>query len=135
MPPRPELETISKRWISLWCAPADWTLFDRLHAENFEDASSAGRSPDKQGFAEGLESLIRAFPDLKTKVEDLVVDEGAGRVAIRWSARGTNHEAYLGVGPTGRETTITGIEIIEVRRGQLVRRWGEWDITDHTNRR
>ena len=38
------------------------------------------------------------------------------------------------VGPTHRMTRTTGIEIIEVRAGRIVRRWGEWDITAHTTR-
>ena len=34
-------------------------------------------------------------------------------------------------GPTGKKTPVTGIEIIEVREGRIMRRWGEWDITAH----
>jgi steroid delta-isomerase-like uncharacterized protein len=131
---RAELESITRRWIALWCAPVDWEAFDRLHADAFEDCASAGRPSDKAGFATGLEKLIQAFPDLHARVEDLVIDEVASRVAVRWSAEGTNRAAYLGAGPTGRATPITGIEIIEVRDGRIVRRWGEWDITAHTGR-
>lgn len=131
MSTRAELESIARQWISLWCAPVDWELFDRLHAEAFEDCSSAGRSTDKAGFAQGLAEFIEAFPDLQTRVEDLVVDEAASLVAVRWSALGTNRAAFLGIGPTRRLTSITGIEIIEIRDGQITRRWGEWDITDH----
>mgnify|MGYP000577910624 FL=1 len=28
-------------------------------------------------------------------------------------------------------TPITGIEIIEIQDGQIIRRWGEWDISAH----
>ncbi|TFG86420.1 MAG: hypothetical protein E4H17_04170 [Gemmatimonadales bacterium] len=75
-----------------------------------------------------------AFPDLRTTVEDLVVETETGKIAVRWSAMGTNRSRYLGIGPTHQPTRITGIEIIEVRGGQIVRRWGEWDITDHAER-
>ena len=85
----------------------------------------------KAGFAQGLAEFIEAFPDLQTRVEDLVVDEAGSRVAVRWSAQGTNRAAFLGIGPTRRLTTITGIEIIEIHDGQITRRWGEWDISDH----
>ena len=78
-----------------------------------------------------MAEFITAFPDLQTRVEDLVVDEVRSTVAVRWSAQGTNRAAYLGIGPTGRLTTITGIEIIEIQDGQITRRWGEWDISDH----
>jgi len=128
---RADLEAIARQWISLWCVPVDWDLFDRLHADDFEDCAAAGRDTTKPAFAGGLAELVRAFPDLETRVDDLVVDEAAGRVAVRWSSRGTNRETFLGVGPTGRETPITGIEIIEIRAGRIVRRWGEWDITAH----
>jgi steroid delta-isomerase-like uncharacterized protein len=128
---RAELESIATRWISLWCVPVDWRLFHALHSDTFEDRAPAGRPSTKQGFAEGLASFVEAFPDLTTTVEDLVVDEAASKVAIRWRAVGTNGAAFLGVGPTHRRTTITGIEIIEIRAGRIVRRWGEWDISDH----
>lgn len=131
MSQREELASIATRWIALWCAPVDWTAFARLHADTFEDMAPGGRAPTKAGFAAGLAAMVAAFPDLVARVEDLVVDEASGRVAVRWSARGTNAAAYLGIGPTQRLTTITGIEIIEVESGAIVRRWGEWDITDH----
>jgi steroid delta-isomerase-like uncharacterized protein len=128
---RAELESIAARWISLWCVPVDWRLFDALHSDEFEDCAPAGRMSTKQGFAEGIASLVKAFPDLTTTVEDLVVDEAEARVAVRWRAVGTNEAAFLGVGPTHRRTSITGIEIIEIRGGRIVRRWGEWDISGH----
>ncbi len=132
MSSRDDLESIAHQWIGLWCAPVDWRFFDRLHADEFEDCSAVGRAPDKSGFAAGLRSLVDAFPDLRAQVEDLVIDEGASKVAVRWSATGTNRVSYLGVGPTHRLTRITGIEIIEIRSGQIVRRWGEWDVSAHT---
>jgi len=128
---RSELEDVTRRWISLWCAPADWKLFDQIHSEDFEDMSPAGREPSKQAFAKGLQELIEAFPDLSTRVEDLIVDETTQRVAVRWSSIGTNRSKFLGVGPTHRQTSITGIEIIEVSNGQITKRWGEWDISGH----
>ena len=128
---RSELEGVTRRWISLWCAPTDWKLFDQLHSDDFEDKSPAGRDTSKRGFATGLRELVDAFPDLVTKVEDMVVDEEAQRVAVRWSSVGTNKRRFLGVGPTNRKTPITGIEIIEISNGRITRRWGEWDITAH----
>ncbi|MBF0546008.1 MAG: ester cyclase [Candidatus Riflebacteria bacterium] len=131
MPECNELETISKQWISLWCPPVDWKLFDQLHSDHFEDCSSGGRPPTKEGFAQGLKEFVTAFPDLHTTIEDLVIDEKKSQVAVRWSAHGTNRLPFLGNGPTNRITQISGIEIIEISNGKIVRRWGEWDISAH----
>jgi len=134
MTDRDEMAKIAEKWISLWTAPVDWELFDALHADDFEDGSSAGRPGTKEGFARGLRELIGAFPDLKTSVEDLVIDTERHQVAVRWLSIGTNRNRFLGVGPTNKPTRIAGIEIIQIRGGRIVRRWGEWDITGHTGR-
>jgi len=133
MADRKTLTEVAEKWISLWTVPTDWPLFDSLHSDDFEDASSAGRPNTKAGFAQGLRELIRAFPDLRTTVDDLVIDTQKHQVAVRWSATGTNRARYLGIGPTNKSTRITGIEIIQLRDGQIARRWGEWDISDHAD--
>ena len=128
---RADLEAVTRQWISLWNAPVDWASFDRLHADDFEDLSPAGRGSSREAFAKGLADLMQAFPDLATRVEDILVDERAQRVAVRWSAKGTNVLPFVGAGPTDRLTPITGIEIIEIANGRIRKRWGEWDITAH----
>jgi len=37
-----KLAEIARQWISLWSVPVDWELFNALHADDFEDCSSAG---------------------------------------------------------------------------------------------
>ena len=134
MSDREAMALIARRWISLWTMPVDWAASDALHADDFEDALSAGRPGTREGFARGLRDLVDAFPDLQARVDDLVIDLPQRKIAVRWSAEGTNRARYLGVGPTNRLTRITGVEIIEVRDDRIVRRWGEWDITGHTGR-
>lgn len=132
---REELVRIARDWVTLWRAPVDWARFDALHADDFVDHASAGRPGTKAGFAQGLAAMVEAFPDLVTTVEDLLVDETRSRVAVRWKAVGTNRGRYLGVGPTNRLTTITGIEIVGIEDGRVVERWGEWDISGHLGSR
>jgi hypothetical protein len=131
MSTRQELIATATKWLSLWNTPIDWALFDSLHSEAFEDCASNGRPPTKQSFAQGLAQFACAFPDLRTMLKSLAIDEVDSTVAARWSGRGTNVERLLKVGPTNRLTDMTGIEIIQIARGQVVRRWGEWDISAH----
>lgn len=132
MTDREFLEERTKQWISLWTCPVDWPLFDALHADNFQDLSASGRPTTKEGFAAGLKAMTEAFPDLKTVVDDLVVDVARQTVAVRWTCRGTNTRPFLGIGATGKLTELRGIEIIEFRNGKIIRRWGEWDTSAHT---
>src|SRR5258708_19951742 len=120
MSTRQDLIATATKWLSLWNTPVDWALFDSIHSEAFEDCASSGRPTTKQGFAEGLAHLARAFPDLRTMLQSLVIDEQNSTVAVRWSGRGTNVERFLEIGPPNRATEIRAIGIIQIPLPQLL---------------
>lgn len=125
-----QLKAIVRRWIEVGWQNGDPSIVDELHAPYFLDHDAAGRSPDNQGFKEGIISLCRAFPDLKAEVADMVVDAGSGIVCVRWKALGTHRGHYLGAVPTGKHITFKGIEIVRIQNGRITERWGEWDGID-----
>lgn len=126
------LREVAQRWIDgLWQgAECEHGVLAELHDPAFVDHSSAGRGSDNAAFGAMLEGFFRAFPDFRTTIEDLVVDESAGKVAIRWSATATHRGPYLGVPASGREVAFRGIEILAIRDGRVTDRWGEWDGMD-----
>jgi steroid delta-isomerase-like uncharacterized protein len=124
---RLELESIVRRWIDDGWQRGDPTVVDRLHAPDFVDHDPGGRAADNAGFKRGIVDLVRAFPDLAARVEDLVVDPDSGSVAVRWSAVGTHRGPYLGAPPSGLQVRFKGIEIVRVVGGRITERWGEWD--------
>jgi len=129
----PSLRAVALRWMKLHEAhrrPGFEEEFAALHAADFQDLSPAGRASGGDALKQGLVEWYRAFPDLEVQVDDLVVDEAQGKVAIRWSAQGTHRGAFLGVAATGGRIGFRGIELITVARGALVERWGEWDGLD-----
>ncbi len=72
-------------------------------------------------------SMFRAgFPDLRYEPEDLVCE--GDKVAVRWTARGTHNGPFMGVPPTGRPVTVTGIDIFRVNGNQLVEAWVNSDF-------
>lgn len=125
-----ELRQITERWIEEGWSKGNAAIVDELHAPGFVDHDPGGRSPDRAGFKEGIERFRASFQDLEANVEDLVVDEESGKVAVRWSASGTHTAAYLGLPPTGKRIRFKGIEIIVVKDGRITERWGEWDGFD-----
>jgi steroid delta-isomerase-like uncharacterized protein len=124
---RAALERIARRWIEEVWRPGPRATFDELHAPDFRDRSPAGRGDGRDDFRRMLAEFYRAFPDFRAEVEDLVVDEARGEVAIRWRARATHRGSYLGVPTKGRALDFAGIEVIRVAGGRVAERWGEWD--------
>jgi steroid delta-isomerase-like uncharacterized protein len=73
-----------------------------------------------------FDSLFAAFPDLQRKVEDQLTD-GMQHVVTRWSMTGTHQGVFLGIVPTGKRISITGISIHSISGGRIVQEWHEWD--------
>jgi steroid delta-isomerase-like uncharacterized protein len=68
---------------------------------------------------------VSAFPDLKLMVEDQIAE--GDKVVTRWSATGTHQGELLGIPPTGKQTTATGITIDRIQGGKIVETWTHWD--------
>ena len=124
------MKEIAHRWIEEGWQKGDVSVVDQLHSSDFVDHDSSGRASDNAGFKQGIAGLYAAFPDLKAQVRDVVADPETGTVAVRWSATGTHRGRYLDAQPTGRSTKFKGIEIIRIRNGRIIERWGEWDGID-----
>ena len=82
-----------------------------------------GQGVGREGHKQVVTLFRSAFPDLRVITEDLV---GEGdRVALRWRAEGTHRGELMGIAPTGKRVTLTGIEILRIADGKIVERWAE----------
>jgi steroid delta-isomerase-like uncharacterized protein len=66
-----------------------------------------------------------AFPDGRTTIEDLIAE--GDKVAYRWAYRGTHQGELMGIAPTGKEVTITGITIDRISGGRIEEEWNNFD--------
>jgi steroid delta-isomerase-like uncharacterized protein len=85
--------------------------------------------PEGQGSSEQVKQFVNtylsAFPDGHTTVEDLISD--GEKVAYRWTFRGTHQGELMGIPPTGKQVTLTGITINRVSRGKVEEQWNNFD--------
>ena len=125
-----ELRRIVEKWIEQAWQRGDLSAVDELHSPGFVDHDPSGRPADNEGFKEGIASLFRAFSDLSSRIEDLVISPSEGKVAVRWSGSGTHSGPYMGAPPSGKKVSFKGIEILKIRDGLITDRWGEWDGID-----
>jgi len=101
-------------------------LIDELLAPDFVDHQPfPGVTPDRAGVREFFETVLPAFPDLRFDVEDLVAegDKLAARVVVRATHRGE----FLGIPPTGKEVSVSLVDLIRFEDGLAVERWGVTD--------
>ena len=73
-----------------------------------------------------ISTVFTAFPDIHFTVDDQVAE--GDKVATRWTFRGTHQGEFMGVPATGKQVTVTGINIIRRANGKCVEDWGNWDV-------
>src|SRR3712207_4052080 len=101
---------------------------DEIIAPDFVIHSSGLLPPLQRGpaGAKQLAVLIRGiFSDVQLTQEDTI--SAGDKVVIRWSASGTHTGEVLGLAPTGKRMTMTGIDIFRIADGKVVELWQYWD--------
>jgi hypothetical protein len=73
-----------------------------------------------------LASLFAAFLDVERKVEGQLAD-GVNNVVTCWTATGTHQGEFMGIAPTGRQFTISGITIDCISGGKIIEEGQQWD--------
>ena len=79
----------------------------------------------KQDYEQLVRMFEGAFPDVKITPE-AIFSEG-DLVTTRYTWTGTHTGEFLGIAPTGRRVTVSGISIYRVANGKIVEEWFQQD--------
>jgi len=115
---------VRRFWEEVW-NQGNLAVVDELTATNFIDQSL-------QPPVHGLEALKQyvmmyrsAFPDAHFTIEDQIVE--GDKVVTRYTATGTQKDELMGIPPTERRVTVTGINITRLDGGKIVEGWTNFD--------
>jgi steroid delta-isomerase-like uncharacterized protein len=73
-----------------------------------------------------ITSCRAAFGGLYVTIDDMMAD--SDKVTCRFTAHGTHSGEFMGIPPSGRNITMTGIEIFRIRNGKIAELWGEANL-------
>jgi steroid delta-isomerase-like uncharacterized protein len=82
---------------------------------------ATGPEPAKKVIA----GWFQGFPDIKVTVEDMVAE--GDKVGARHSSYGTHTANFMGMPPTGKGATVTGMTLTRIEDGKMVEAWTCWD--------
>jgi steroid delta-isomerase-like uncharacterized protein len=101
-------------------------ILDQLTASDYARYISGQSSPlDREGQKQRIASFHQALPDIHLTLEDLIAE--GDRVVFRITLRGTHRGVLMGVPPTGKQVTISAIDIARLADGKIVEHWGQMD--------
>jgi steroid delta-isomerase-like uncharacterized protein len=102
-------------------------VVDELVATQYIGHDPANPEPlhGPEGVKEFISGYRAAFPDARITVEEQLAE--GDLVATRWSARGTHAGELMGVEPTGKQVTVSGLAISRLENGKIVEEFQNWD--------
>jgi steroid delta-isomerase-like uncharacterized protein len=104
----------------------DVDAFEAYFSPSLQDHALPPNMP--QGF-EGRKlfysAMLAAFPDMQVQAEDVFAE--GNKLVLRWSARGTHQGDMMGIPPTGKQISVSGIAIDRFENGQSVEHWEIFD--------
>jgi predicted ester cyclase len=117
---------IRRLWDEVWNQGHLATL-DEIISPTIVDHSPMipNLSSGSEGYKQFIVATRTAFPDFWLTIEDLITE--GDRVAVRSRFGGTHQGELLGIPPTGKQITGTGIYIFRIAGEKVVERWGNQD--------
>ncbi len=115
----------ARRWYEGVFNNGNLDLINELFAANFVDHDPVNPLPGPEGVRQVVTMYRSAFPDLHITVEDWVAE--GDKVVTRFRAQGTHRGALMGVPPTGKQVTVTGIDVLGFKNGKIAEHWGNRD--------
>jgi predicted ester cyclase len=120
---------ISRRALEMWASnnpdrPED--IFSEDYVNHQESDVEGGVSTRS---LESWKELVRGYHDAfsSSKIQVLMQIAESDLVATRWEFTSTHTGDYMGVAPTGKEITWTGVQIDRFANGKIVESWVDWD--------
>ncbi len=101
----------------------DYARFDEIFAPTY--VYHAPGLPDPvagpEAFKQLVSGYVAAFPDVQPAIEDLIAE--GDKVVARLTYRGTHQGEFQGIAPTGKQISMSSIDIVRIADGKIVEEW------------
>ena len=116
-----QYKTLARRWFEDLFSRGNLDAANEILSAEFVDHLT---HEDERGLEE-LKHYVgiyrNAFPDIQDIVEDIVAE--GDKVVVRWMSSGTHQGEFMGVAPTGRHVTFTGMRLFRIADNKIVESW------------
>jgi len=100
-------------------------VIDEITSPNYVDHDPAMTVQGIEGLKQFVSMYLTAYPDTHFTIEDQIAE--GDTVVTRWTAHGTHKGPLMGIPPTGKQVTVTGITIDRFANGKGVESWVNYD--------
>jgi steroid delta-isomerase-like uncharacterized protein len=122
-----ENKALARRMVDAW-NQGDLDALDELIAPDyvFHDPADPTTASGPAGAKQMVSAFRTAFPDLRLTIAAEIAE--GDKVVQRLTATGTHRGPLLGIPATGKQVTMSSIEVMRIERGKIAEHWDEFDM-------
>jgi steroid delta-isomerase-like uncharacterized protein len=119
-------EVFGRLYTSIW-NERRLEFIDKIIAKShaLADPTVTGRGTGPAVYRRQVERFLAAFPDLKFHIEDTVSEKD--KLVVAWTVTGTHRGVFLGIPPTNKRVTLTGMTMHQIAEGKILETTAVWD--------
>jgi steroid delta-isomerase-like uncharacterized protein len=114
-------KTLARRWFEDLFSRGDPAAANEILSAEFVDHLTHEDERGPEELKHYVSIYRSAFPDIQDTVEDIVAE--GDKVVVRWKSSGTHQGEFMGVAPTGRHVTFTGMRLFRIADNKIVESW------------
>jgi len=105
----------------------NFAVVDELVAQDYvgHDPTQPEPIQGRDGFKQFVGMYQSAFDDATVTIDDQIAE--GDQVVTRWTGRGTHTGEFMGIAPTAKEVTVSGMTISRLAGGKIAE---EWELID-----
>ena len=122
-----ENKAVVRRWIAEVINKQNVALIDELFAPDYVNhMAPPGFPTGAPGEKQFTQMFFGAFPDSHMELLDVVAE--GDRIVGRYVYSATHKGEFMGIPPTGKHFSVSGINIIRLAGGKIAENWPSLDM-------
>jgi predicted ester cyclase len=113
-----ENEAVIRRWYEEVFNQGREDVIDEIEAADYLDYSHNPPGQGPEGAKKDFRGASATFSDIHYTIDDMLAQ--GDRVATRWMGHLTHTGSLMGIAPTGKRVTLSGVSIYRLANGKLV---------------
>jgi steroid delta-isomerase-like uncharacterized protein len=114
-----------QRWVEVAWNNGNLAIADEVYSADYFLHDPAGPILGTEALKQFVATFGTAYPDIHTTIEDMIAE--GNKVVWRYTVRGTHKGEFMGIAPTGKSITLTGILISRFAGDKVVEDWNNYD--------
>jgi steroid delta-isomerase-like uncharacterized protein len=120
-----ESKSLVRRWMAEVWNKGNLAVADEIFASTYLHRTPTTTLPNLAAFTQMINDFRAGVPDVQVTIQDLLTD--GDKIITRWILTGTHRGELLGIAPTNKPVTLSGITIQRIENGRISESWAEFN--------